>query len=322
MKAGWSMSCVAGLAALLLAGCQKPVEKPAGTPGAAPEQGAGAPPAANATTKENQDMTAGFIPWPDNDPRAVTLASGLRYIVLASGPEGGLSPRPTDRVEVQYEGRVAATGEKFDSSFDRGQSATFPAGRLIRGWVEALQLMKPGDDWVLYIPTDLGYGQNPRPGGVIKPGDDLVFRVQMLDVIVMPTADEAAWAKHTPWNPDSPDVVKTDSGVQYIVLTPAPEGARKPAASDQVVVHYEGRLAADGSFFDSSFSRGEPAMFGVSQVIPGWTEMLQLMGKGERVLVYIPSDLAYGARGTPGGPIPPNADLIFEVELVDVLTVR
>lgn len=288
--------------------------QPASKPGTSTDQ--------SPISEDADTVFAPFLPWPSERTDIVKRPSGLQYIVVKTGPAEGVSPRPTDQVTVHYDGRIASTGAKFDSSFDRGEPATFPAGRLIAGWVEALQLMRPGDEWMLYIPTDLGYGQNPRPGGVIKPGDDLVFRVQMISVTQMPAPDEAAWSKYTPWDSARDGIVKTSTGLQYVVLSPAPEGAKKPTKKDRVAVHYEGRLASDGSFFDSSFSRGEPAVFGVTQVIPGWTEVLQLMGAGERVLVFIPSALAYGATGTPGGPIPPNADLIFEVSLLDVISVR
>lgn len=108
-------------------------------------------------------------------------------------------------------------------------------------------------------------------------------------------------------------VVTTASGLQYKVLT-AGSGAQ-PTADSTVEVHYEGRLI-DGTVFDSSRQRGDTASFGVTQVIPGWTEALQLMTEGSTWELYIPADLAYGPGGTPGGPIGPNAALIFEVELI------
>ena len=90
---------------------------------------------------------------------------------------------------------------------------------------------------------------------------------------------------------------------------------RTPTASDRVKVHYRGTLI-DGSEFDSSYKRGQPAVFGVGQVIPGWTEALQLMNVGSKYELTIPSSLAYGERGTPG--IPGNSVLIFEVELLGI----
>jgi FKBP-type peptidyl-prolyl cis-trans isomerase len=106
-------------------------------------------------------------------------------------------------------------------------------------------------------------------------------------------------------------VVTTESGLQYRVLV-AGSGA-KPSVDSMVEVHYAGRLL-DGTEFDSSIKRGVPAQFGVTQVIAGWTEALQLMTEGSKWELYIPADLAYGPGGT--GPIGPNATLIFEVELL------
>lgn len=107
----------------------------------------------------------------------------------------------------------------------------------------------------------------------------------------------------------------TESGLQYEVL----ESGRgdSPKASDNVEVHYTGKLI-DGTVFDSSVERGVPASFGVTQVIPGWVEALQLMHEGDKWRLYIPSDLAYGPNGA-GGVIGPNMTLIFDVELLRVI---
>jgi FKBP-type peptidyl-prolyl cis-trans isomerase len=107
----------------------------------------------------------------------------------------------------------------------------------------------------------------------------------------------------------------TPSGLQYEVIT---EGTGKsPKATDTVQVHYKGTLL-DGTEFDSSYKRGQPATFPLNRVIPGWTEGVQLMKEGSKYKFFIPSKLAYGASGTPGGPIGPNEALIFEVELLKV----
>jgi FKBP-type peptidyl-prolyl cis-trans isomerase len=116
-------------------------------------------------------------------------------------------------------------------------------------------------------------------------------------------------------NKKSEGVSVTASGLQYKVLT-AGKG-KAPLATDNVTVHYTGKLV-DGTVFDSSVSRGEPASFAVNQVIPGWTEALQLMHEGDKWLIFIPSDLGYGPQGAGGGQIPPHAALIFEVELIKV----
>src|SRR5688572_14073677 len=115
-------------------------------------------------------------------------------------------------------------------------------------------------------------------------------------------------------NKKAEGVTTTASGLQYKVLTTGK--GKAPVATDKVTVHYTGKLV-DGTVFDSSVDRGEPATFGVNQVIPGWTEALQLMHEGDKWLIYIPSDLGYGAQGA-GGQIPPHATLIFEVELIKV----
>ena len=110
-------------------------------------------------------------------------------------------------------------------------------------------------------------------------------------------------------------VITTESGLQYQVIT---EGTGvKPTAEDRVKVHYTGTLL-DGTKFDSSVDRGEPAEFGVSQVIKGWTEGLQIMPAGSKYIFWIPSELAYGERGA-GQDIKPNSVLKFEVELLEVI---
>ena len=112
------------------------------------------------------------------------------------------------------------------------------------------------------------------------------------------------------------EVKTTASGLQYEVLK---EGdGPMPKAEDQVEVHYTGKLI-DGTVFDSSVDRGVPATFGVTQVIPGWVEALQMMKAGSKWRLFIPSNLAYGPNGAPGSPIGPNATLIFDVELLKVL---
>ncbi|MBD8524548.1 FKBP-type peptidyl-prolyl cis-trans isomerase [Pseudomarimonas arenosa] len=131
----------------------------------------------------------------------------------------------------------------------------------------------------------------------------------------MATKNKAEGEAFMAKNKSEAGVKSTESGLQYRVVTQG-SGA-KPAATDTVKVHYVGTLL-DGTKFDSSVDRGQPAQFALNAVIPGWTEALQLMPVGSKYTLWIPSELGYGDRGTPG-PIGPNATLKFEVELLEIV---
>lgn len=111
------------------------------------------------------------------------------------------------------------------------------------------------------------------------------------------------------------EIKVTPTGLQYEILESG--SGKAPSPTSTVTVHYHGTLI-DGTVFDSSVERGQPASFGVNQVIPGWTEALQLMPKGSKYRLYIPQELAYGANPHPGGPIEPYMALIFDVELLEI----
>jgi len=113
----------------------------------------------------------------------VTLPDGLQYKVVTSGPATGPHPQITDEVKVNYEGKLVS-GKVFDSSFERGAPAVFPLSGLVHGWVEALQLMRPGDEWILYLPPALGYGDEDK--GEIPPNSVLIFRIQLIGVLQHP----------------------------------------------------------------------------------------------------------------------------------------
>ena len=116
-------------------------------------------------------------------------------------------------------------------------------------------------------------------------------------------------------NADADGVVTLDSGLQYKVLTAAPDGAPGPDGNDLVRVHYEGSLT-DGTVFDSSFERGSPYVTTPEQVVPGWTEALQRMKVGDEWLLYVPPELGYGAQQS--GRIPPHSVLVFRLQLLDM----
>jgi len=130
------------------------------------------------------------------------------------------------------------------------------------------------------------------------------------------TASTAASIEFLANNSEKDGVVTLASGLQYMVLESGPEGGASPAATDSVLAHYHGTLI-DGTVFDSSVDRGEPAQFGLSQVISGWTEGLQLMSVGDKWRLFIPAAMAYG-EASPTPAIPPNSALIFDVEILEI----
>jgi len=234
---------------------------------------------------------------------SITTPSGLQVddIVTGNGPEAAAG----QPVLVHYTGWLfdAAApnqrGRKFDSSKDRGEPFEFDlgAGMVIRGWDEGVQGMKVGGTRVLTIPADLGYGARGA-GGVIPPNATLVFEVELLP------------------QPERKPLEMVD----------AVEGAGAVAQKgQQVTVHYTGWLfdaAAPnqrGRKFDSSKDRGDPFRFqlGAGMVIRGWDDGVQGMKVGGTRILTIPPELGYGPRGA-GGVIPPNATLVFEVELLKV----
>jgi FKBP-type peptidyl-prolyl cis-trans isomerase len=125
----------------------------------------------------NMDAAKTFMTTNAKAEGVKTLPSGVQYKIVTSGPADGTSPKKSDEVKVHYEGKLLS-GEIFDSSFQRGAPATFPLGGLIPAWVEALQQMKPGDEWLLYVPPEQGYGA--QGAGPIPPNSVLIFRIQLI----------------------------------------------------------------------------------------------------------------------------------------------
>lgn len=237
-----------------------------------------------------------------------TTESGLQYYVFEEGD--GRVPETGEVVSVHYTGYLE-DGTQFDSSVDSGQPFSFAVGQglAIPGWDEGIGLLKLGDQARLILPPDLAYGAEGAGGGIIPPNATLVFDVEVVDI--------------RPGSPDSPtevseaDYTTTESGLQYIDLEEG-DGATAEAGM-QVSVHYTGWLT-DGTKFDSSLDRGQPLTFplGNGNVIAGWDEGVEGMKVGGVRQLYIPADLAYGETGAGGGTIPPDATLIFEVELLEV----
>lgn len=268
-------------------------------------------------------------PFPADCRTMNKTASGVRYIPIVNGDVNAGSPRADATIVVNYEAFLAESGRLIDSSYSRGDSGVFEVSELVDGWAEAVQLMNPGDEWLIYVPSAEAFGSEPL-GDLIPANSDLVYRVnlegfisaadlaEVADTLPQPDGpDMAAWQASFPWNPARDDATVLPSGVSVIVLEKSANDGPMPSDGDRVRIHYEGRLAETSTFFDSSWSRGEPAEFVVGALIPGFNEALTLMTPGDRFLVHIPADQAYGPDGA-GEDIPPNADLMFQIELLGI----
>jgi len=206
---------------------------------------------------------------------------------------------------LQTDDEIASYG--FGLDIGRSLEATvthLDRDALIRGLHDALDEREP-----VISPEQLAE-VTERVGTLIREEQNAEFEA-------MTETNRLAGEAYLASNAESDNVMVTDSGLQYEVILEGEAGGARPSPADQVTLHYRGTLI-DGTEFDSSYSRGQPATFGVSGVIPGFSEGLQLMTVGSHYRFVIPSDMAYGLQGT-GSDIGPNATLIFEIELLEVL---
>jgi FKBP-type peptidyl-prolyl cis-trans isomerase len=140
-------------------------------------------PSKKASAAAELDAGKAFLATNAKAPGVVVLPSGLQYKIVRSGPADGMRPQKQDEVKVNYEGKLL-NGTVFDSSYERGVPAAMPVDALIPAWVEALQLMRPGDEWMLYAPSNLAYGDEGQ--GSIPPGSTLIFRIELIAVLPGP----------------------------------------------------------------------------------------------------------------------------------------
>ncbi|MCC7384722.1 MAG: FKBP-type peptidyl-prolyl cis-trans isomerase [Deltaproteobacteria bacterium] len=227
--------------------------------------------------------------------------SGIAYKILTPNPKGKKPAGATDIVEVHYTGWTT-DGNMFDSSVLRGAPVKFPLDKVIPGWTEGVQLLRQGEKGRLWIPEELAY--KGRPGA---PQGMLVFDIELLSFQAGPKPPPVPKDVKAP----PKNAKKTASGLAYKVLKKG-KGKVHPTADSTVEVNYSG-WTTDGKMFDSSVTRGQPAVFTLRGVIPGWTEGLQLLVEGEQARLWIPEALAY--KGAPGAP---QGMLVFDVELLSI----
>ncbi len=231
----------------------------------------------------------------------------LKYVIIEPG--SGSLAQFGDNAYIHYTGYLP-DGSIFDSSVKKGDAVRITVGskQVIEGWDLGLFLMKKGTKIKLYIPPKLAYG-NEGYKNLVPENSPIILDLEMVDLI--PPAPIAKW------NSDGKQIIETPSGLKYVIFDPGEGNSILP--DNIVTVHYSGYFV-DGKLFDSSVKRLEPIRFpvGTGSVIDGWDEGLQLMRKGSKFQLIIPSDLGYGAAGAPP-QIPPDTDLIFDIEILDVI---
>jgi peptidylprolyl isomerase len=237
--------------------------------------------------------------------------SGLEYIEVEAGT--GARAQPGDQVTVHYTGTLE-DGTEFDSSAG-GEPIPFVLGegRVIPGWDEGIALMNVGGKAQLIIPPELGYGAEGF--GPIPPDATLYFDVELVSAEPVPTPVPPPTAE-PPTAVDPEDYTVTDSGLQYVFLE---EGdGETPELGEIASVSFAGWVEGGTKFADSQEGLPIDFVVGEEQILAGWDEMVQLMQVGDKVQFILPPELGLGEAGSGDGIIPPNATLIFEMELVEI----
>lgn len=306
----------------------------------------------NPLAEVNAEKAAAYLAENATREGVMVQENGLQIEITEPGT--GEPPVLGDIVRFHYTGKFI-DGNVFDDSKALGKPLVIPSidNIPIPGVPEALAMMREGGKATVSVPPALAFGEEGLPG-VFEPNTTLIFDLDLVEVVsadeperrveleaeqqrlreeamaeaeAQRAAAEAAMAQAAAENlvasqayltevTAQDHVTTTASGLAYEVVNDGGTG-ETPDPWDTVEVHYEGTLA-DGTVFDSSYQRGEPIKFGLNQVIPGWTEGVGLMNVGDTYNLYIPPQLGYGERGTPGGPIGPNQALKFKVELLSI----
>lgn len=241
--------------------------------------------------------------------------------ILEEGPGKGEAIDETSLVAMDYLGVNASDGGTIDSSYDSGQPATFRPADTITGFAAGLEGARAGDRVLITVASEDGYDPTGNQT-TVRPGDSLIFVVDVIKVdnpAPIPESQLPTIKEDKDGNPTD-FVAKSDTpksvGLLGSYVLERGDGP-KVGPEDTLTVEYLGQLWPDGAVFDESYSKKQPVSFPLSNVIEGWTEGLVDKKVGSRIILTIPSDLAYGAQGQPAGEIPPDADLIFVIDIVD-----
>lgn len=242
-----------------------------------------------------------YVAWQEGDG-VETGESGLEFRYLVRGE--GRAAAKADLVQLEYALYDPAHKPVLCSSMDGSALMGMPEQMPLPFMTEAMGFLREGDRVLLRVPPALGFSGRTPPG--IDAQSPTLWQLELKRAMTFTTPDFSL--------PSEDELTRSPSGLGYRVLRPG--GGPKPKSTSQVTVHYQGWLT-DGTSFDGSYERGQPATFGLNRVIPGWTEGLQLVGEGGMIQLLIPPALGYGERGSPP-VIPANATLLFTIEVIQV----
>lgn len=291
--------------------------------------------------KLNAERSEKWLAEKASKSKAVKTESGLVYEVIEEGDLSQTVKSDRDTLKMHFVGRTMK-GKVFGAShfadldeqtqemikmynpdhFDEDKPIAVTLKEVFPGWAEGIKFVGKGGKIRMWLPAELAFGTfgNRREVGANEAIEIEAELVDIVPFVLDPNSAEAVNAKASAeWLAEvekQEGVKKTESGLCYKVERAGDEKIRPEKDTDRVRVHYEGTLRS-GKVFDSSYERKEPITFALNRVIKGWTEGLKLVGKGGKITLWIPSELAYGDRGA-GEDIGPNEALKFTVELLDV----